>query len=232
MKVDKINFFLSKVKHYLRVNNNDEFLYKYECLKNFQENWDIDSTDLLTMYDHSFSSKISSRLWGGRQDSPKSAMLKMIAADKHFADAMFRDLFDEEKEVGPRMDRFFFHCDQLAEITSKDKKDLLHHKHDNHNIISVYLSFRYPEKYCIFEYPLFRKTMIKLEVQTVPQEFEISRFFKLSQALYKIISKDEELMKIQKKRIDNKTFYKDASLLIISDFYELVGGSQYMIERY
>ena len=67
MKVEKINDYISKVKHYLKVNENDEFLYKYECLKNFQDNWDIEAIDFRLMYDQSLSSKMSNRLWGGRR---------------------------------------------------------------------------------------------------------------------------------------------------------------------
>lgn len=233
MKVDKINDYIAKVKHYLQVNENDEFLYKYECLKNFQDNWDIDSIDFGAMYDKALTSKMSNRLWGGRRNSSKSAMLEMIKADKHFADAMFRDLFDQGKAVNQRMERFIFHCEQLAEqVPVKKKEGSLHHKHDNYTILSVYLAFRFPTEYCIFEYPQFKETMVKLEVSEVPQIFEISRFFKLSQALYKMISKDEELMEIQKERIGEHIFYQDPSMIIVSDFYDLVGKKVFNIEEY
>lgn len=232
MKVEKIKDYISKVKHYLRVNENDEFLYKYECLKNFQDNWDISAIEFYSMYDKALSSKMSNRLWGGRRNSSKSSMLEMIKQDKHFADSMFRDLFDEDKSVAPRMERFIFHAEQLAQQVPIKKKEVLHHKHDNYTILSVYLAFRYPEKYCIFEYPQFKETMQKLEVSEVPQIFEISRFFKLSQALHKFLTKDEELMEIQKKRIGEEIFYQDNSMLLVSDFYDLVGKKVFRIEDY
>lgn len=233
MKVDKINEYISKVKNYLKQEDlHDEFLYKYECLKNFQEHWDIAAIDFHSMYDAALSSKMSNRLWGGRRNSSKASMLEMIKADKHFADSMFRDLFDEGKAVNQRMERFIFHCDELIQLVPVRKKDPLHHKHDNYTILSVYLASRYPEQYCIFEYPQFRDTMEKLGVSEIPQIFEISRFFKLSQALHKMILKDEELMEIQKARIDEDIFYQDASMLLVSDFYDLVGKKVFRLDDY
>lgn len=233
MKVDKINEYISKVKNYLQSEDlHDEFLYKYECLKNFQDNWDIEAIDFHSMYDAALSSKMSNRLWGGRRNSSKASMLEMIKADKHFADSMFRDLFDEGKAVNQRMERFIFHCDELVQQVPVRKKDPLHHKHDNYTILSVYLASRYPEQYCIFEYPQFRDTMEKLGVAEVPQIFEISRFFKLSQALHKMLSKDEELMAIQKERINEDIFYQGNSMLLVSDFYDLIGKKVFRIEDY
>ncbi|MBT8220043.1 MAG: hypothetical protein KJP00_09465 [Bacteroidia bacterium] len=232
MKVEKINDYIAKVKHYLKVNEHDELLYKYECLKNFQDNWDIEAIDFYEMYNNALSSKMSNRLWGGRRNSSKSAMLEMIKTDKHFADAMFRDLLDESKSVGPRMERFIFHAEQLADLASKGKKQPLHHKHANYHILSVYLAFRYPETYCIYEYKNFKECMIKLEILEVPQIFEIGRFFKLAQALNKMLQKDEELLEIHKERINEDIFYQENSLLLVSDFIDLVGGKQYRIEDY
>lgn len=234
MKVDKIQEYISKVKKYFQAEDfHDEFLYKYECLKNFQDNWDIDAIDFGEMYNKALSSQMSNRLWGGRRNSSKASMLDMIKADKHFADSMFRDLFDEGKAVNQRMERFIFHCDELIQMVPVlKKKDPPHHKHDNYTILSVYLASRYPEQYCLFEYPQFKETMTKLEVQEVPQIFEISRFFKLSQALHKMILKDEELMEIQKERINEDIFYQDASMLLVSDFYDLVGKKVFRIEDY
>lgn len=233
MKVEKIQDYISKVKNYFQQEDlHDEFLYKYECLKNFQDNWDVEAIDFGAMYDKALSSQMSNRLWGGRRNSSKASMLEMIKADKHFADSMFRDLFDEGKAVNQRMERFIFHCDQLVQLVPVRKKDPLHHKHDNYTILSVYLASRYPEEYCLFEYPQFKETMENLEVQEVPQIFEISRFFKLSQALHKMLIKDEELVAIHKERIDEDIFYQDASMLLVSDFYDLVGKKVFKIDKF
>ena len=92
-------------------------LYKWECLKNYHDHWDIEARDFYQMFDKSFSSQISNRLWSKDQYYPKKMMLAFIQKDKEFVRFMFRDLLNEKKDLPMRMDRFRFYCDEmLAEI--------------------------------------------------------------------------------------------------------------------
>ena len=52
-------------------------IYKWQSLKNFQENWNIDAVDFRTMYDKSFQNSISNNLWANPHWFPKSTMLKI-----------------------------------------------------------------------------------------------------------------------------------------------------------
>ena len=197
--------------------------YVYENFQNFEYNWDLSELDLKAMFDKSLSSKISGRLWGGSKDSAKSMMMQFMDINKEFVRAMFRNLFDTTKETGMRINRFGFHCDQmLAELQAKDKKADVHF-HEDRKMTAFYLAFQNPQEFTFFNYKAFKLTMQKLEAKSIPEQFEIERYFKLSNGLYKIISKDTELLDIHKQVIEpfNRN---DPGQLILNDFYLFCAG--------
>jgi len=222
MKVALIHEQADKFKTYLKKFQDDSTTYphihKYENYQNFLDKWDLDELDLNTMFDNSFSSQLSNRLWGGSMDSPKSMMLRFIELNKEFVRSMFRNLFDESKEVGMRMNRFRFHCDQLLmEIQQTDKKADRHY-HEDYKMISLYLAFNHSESQCYFDYEPFNKTMQIIEAKKVPQHFELERYSKLSNGLFKLLSKDSELLELHSNNIKPYTRYP-AGQLLVHDFY-------------
>jgi len=198
MKVHLIEELKEKYKLHLQEVEDFSELYKYECIQNFQDNWSLDALQFSGMYDKSLSSKMSSRLWGGRRS------------------AAFADLFDEDKDASMRVNRFKFYCDEMLRDLQNKNKKASYHKHDL-RMISTYLAFKYPDKYCIFDYKLFSKLMEKLEVLELPQDFEIDRFFKLSKALFTILSKDTELIALHNKLKEGNQFYQEPCMMLVHD---------------
>ena len=78
---------------------------------------------------------------------PKEMMLKFIEMAPDFVRNMFRDLFNENKEVENRISRFQFCCDSLlSEYKSKFPLTIENrHFHLENHMISMYLCFRFPE---------------------------------------------------------------------------------------
>jgi len=227
MKVEKINHYKDKFKKHLHQLVEDytpyEEAYKYENLLNFQQNWDLGDLDFHSIFNKSFKSKISNKLWGGSKDSPKSMMLEFINLNKEFVRTAFRDLFNEEKDITMRINRFGFHCDQMLDQSLEAKKKFNTHHHEDRKMAALYLSFNAPELYTLFEYPIFKKTMELLDTRSVPEKFEIERYFKLSKGLNTLISKDEELMEWHKELIkpyDQVHFGQ----MIVHDFYIFCGS--------
>lgn len=217
MKVHLIEEAKEEFKAYLKETDDYREIYKFECLKNYKDNWDLNASDLPGMYDKSFSSRISSRLWGGRRNSAKSFMLEFFNMNSEFMVAAFSDLFDESKDVVLRMNRFKFYCDEmLGDLQKKNKKASFHHH--NLRMISLYLSFQYPESYCVFDYKAFSKLMERFEVPEIPQDFEIGRFYKLAKAIGNILGKDKELMELHQKQLFGDEFYKEPTMLLVHDF--------------
>jgi len=219
MKVEKINYYKDLYKVHLKSDDTLSELFKYDSLMNFQSNWDLEALDFKDMFNRSFSSKISGRLWGGSVNSAKSIMLTFIEKHKEFVRSMFRDLLDEKKDVVMRMKRFTFHCDQLLrELQDIDKKVVVH-RH-NLRMISVYLGFVYPNVYTIYDYKSFAKCLKLFESKNVIEEFEIDKFFTMSRTLLTILSKDEELVDAHRSRIKSSGVDIEDSLLLVHDFIE------------
>lgn len=217
MKVDKINAYKDVFKEHLKVTQTYNELYKYECLKNFQDHWDLGALDLKTMYDKSLTSNISARLWGGSQNSAKSVMLQFLEINKEFVRTMFRDLYNEDKDLGLRISRFKFHCSQMLEEVQQGGSKLNHHFHNDEEV-SVYLAFNAPEKYNLFNYGPFNVMMNRLEAKNIPQEFEIERYFKLCKGLYTMLSKDEELLAIHQEKRSEDIYFGDNTMLLVHDY--------------
>lgn len=219
MKLDKIRNYLDKLKRYLESESPFYEHYKWENIQNFQSHWDLNASDLQSMYDQALSSKISGRLWGGSHNSPKAMMLEMLRVNPDFMRSAFKDLLVVDEDIMLRTNRFVYHCDQIMEEVHKSKPKLVKHYHDNFKILSVYLTFSFPMDYCIFDYKAFRQMMVKLEVTDIPQDYEVNRFFKICKNLYKIISEDKDFMELHQKQIIGEEFYQQPSLLLVHDFF-------------
>jgi len=220
MKVALINAYKDVFKKHLEITQDYHELYKYECLKNFQDNWDLGELDLYTTFDKSFKSKISGRLWGGSKNSAKSLMLKFIEMDKEFVRSMFRDLYNEDKDIAMRVNRFNFHCEQLLDQLMLQNKKINDHQ-QSEDIVAMYLAFQYPQTYNLFSYGAFEIMMNRLELKDIPQSFELDRYFKLCKGLYTMLTKDEELLELHKKHFESDIYYVENTMLIVHDFLKV-----------
>jgi len=220
MKVTKIDAYKEVFKKHLDITQSYNELYKYECLKNFTDNWDLSALDLGSMYDKSFTSTISGRLWGGSTNSAKELMLKFIELDKEFVRSMFRDLYNEDKDLGMRINRFKFHCDQLLEQLQVKEKQWNNHFHDDAEV-ALYLAFQYPQVYNLFDYAPFAIVMQRLEIKDLPEAYQTERYMKLSKALYTMISKDEELLELHRKQRNEAQYYGEDTMLIVHDYLRI-----------
>lgn len=219
MVLDLINKYKEEYKELLASNPNYDEEYKWESLKNFQDNWDIDAPDFEAMYDKSLSNSLSDNLWASMHYYPKSVMLGFIRRDPELVRAMFRQLFDEEQNVERRIDQFVLQCDRLIKHDTAEDPSRVNHYHSGYRIMSVYLGFRYPQTYTVYKYTEFKTFMEMVRANTIPGTNEIGRFFKVMNTLYNILIKDEELLRIHRGKIANERYYQGDTLLLAQDFY-------------
>lgn len=217
MKLAKIEEQAGKFKNWLKELEDNPHIYKYENLINFRRNWDIEALDFYNMFDASFKSRISNTLWGGSVNSAKSVMLRFIESNPEYVRSMFRDLYNENKDLSLRINRFSLHCDEMMDQLPKNKTKPVEHRH-NPKILSVYLSFNDPQLYTIVDYPAFQSMMNRLENLQVPMEFEMERIFKLSRALHKTLCRDAELVDLHTASIPEE-YRTENNMLMVHDFY-------------
>ncbi len=224
MKVNLIKEYQHKFHNYLSRGDTSEQRYKYENLQNFRQSWDIEELDFHTMYDNSFRSKISNRLWGGTHNSGREMMLRFIEQDKEFVRSMYRDLLDENKTLNLRVDRFKFHCDELLSIMQRKDKKLDRHFHSSPQLPFLYLCFHDPSTYPLYDLQSFNKALKLFEARSEIQPFEIERYQKLSKSIYTIISKDDSLISLHGDVL-RKDFGIEWNMLGVHDFIQFCSSS-------
>ncbi len=219
---------LHKIKHYIQ--QYKEYLNSFEASKNrlhywesqriWQENWDNDAIDWASMYDKSLQNTTTKRLWKREGYEPKQMMLAFLAMDQHFVFSMFNDLFNEDQDVHSRADRFSFYCDQLMLQFRKHKpmnKALGHHHDDGYQIISLYLSFQFPDLYAPYEANRFLELLHKIGAANIPLAGDFPRHLKIMRTLQNFLNKEEELITLHQNRLQS-IHYQENSLLLAFDF--------------
>jgi hypothetical protein len=219
MVLEKIMKEVENYKHLIVLPEYDE-IYKWEALKNFQDNWNIEAEDFKTIYDNSFYSKVTGNLWANPHWFPKAVMLQFIEKDKERVRQMFRDLFNEDENIDKRIERFVFNCDQLRdEVYGKDNGK--NHFHDGQRMVSLYLAFRFPEKYAIYKYTEFKKFMEVVKAKNVPTTGEYERFFKVVRTIYAILKNDNELISLHQSLLEDDC-YEGETLMLAQDFIFII----------
>ena len=218
MKVSLINEYKDKFLGWLEISPKIDNAFYYEVMDNWAQHWDIEALDFSAIYDKSLQSKTSARLWGGSINSPKSSMIELIYTDKEFIRSTFRDLFNENLDIGLRLDRFAYHADQVLSILKSKSNKIVGHGHQDHTVPCVYLALRYPDTYCLYDYPSFHKMMMRLESVNIPSQHEIDRYFKSCRGIYNLLQKDDKVNELMRKRIPH---FKP-SMMMMSLYMEFV----------
>lgn len=142
----------------------DNEKYKWEAVKHFQDNWDINAPDFLAMFLQATDKTFN--LLASRNYYPRAMIKALAEAEAETVRAMFINLFDETKDFAERAGKF-----QSAAEALRDKYDdgTWKQHYQNTNSISTYLWLRYPDKYYIYKYSECRAVAKELDSDFVPK---------------------------------------------------------------
>ncbi len=228
MNVQQLNKYLAHYKGWLKKQKPNSAGYYWESFAHFQQQWDVDAPDFAGMYDSSLQNSQSKRLWKREAWEPKEMMLRFAQMQPEFVRRMFKDLFDEEKDIKGRISRFKFGMDaMLAEYKERHPRRIdNNHYHDDSEMIHLYLAFHFPEKYSLFHYPSFRKLTELLMVKNPPSPFETDRFFKITKIWRTFLGKDEELLEWHRRTLPTEVPTEEITGLVVFDFYRKCGQDE------
>ena len=183
--------------------------YKWEAVRWFQDNWDVNATDFAEMLSRSLDKTFN--LLASNNNFPKGMIVGFAKAAPEEVRAMFIALFDESKDVFERMDAFKTQSSVLLEKYGNGAAQ--HYQYEN--AISTYLWLRYPDKYYIYKFG---------EVKTVASELEsdyrfkkgayadnIRNFLKLYDEISAALKEDTELVNLFQSQLTD-TCYPDPEL--------------------
>ena len=149
-------------KRFVQIQWPDE-KYKWEAVKCFQVNWNVNADDFAAMLTKALSQ--TSNLLASVNNFPAKMITKFGEVAQEEVRGMFIELFDEDKDVYERIDAFKQKSNSLLERYGNGAAQ--HYQYEN--AISTYLWLRYPDKYYIYKL---------MEVKAVSNELESSYTFK------------------------------------------------------
>ena len=137
------------------VNRNE--IYKWQVVKVFQDNWNINAVDFPGMLEASLTE--TDNLLTSTNYYPKRMVVFNARSSPEEVRVLFSELFDEEKDLTIRLNIFSEKFEKLNKKNHSDKpKD-----YQDHRAMMVYLTLRYPERYFLYKYGMFAKFCEKLE---------------------------------------------------------------------
>ena len=169
-------------------------IYKWEAVEHFQKNWNIDASDFAEMLEKSLSKTVN--LLDAGFATPRAMLKKYAKEEPETVREMFKNLFDVKNDLSERIDNFISSSELLrARYISIGKN----HFQDN-GAISVYLWLKYPEKYYIYKYKLYKRTSESLEASYVIKKSSkpdsMLEGFKFFDEIREELRKDEELVQL------------------------------------
>ena len=191
--------------------------YKWEAVKHFQDNWDINAYDFADMLDRALAKTYN--LLASQNNFPKGMLLEFARMAPEDVRSMFMDLFDEKMDYWGRISRFKLSSDELltrwkADKADKpDRSDRIHYQSENP--ITTYLWLRHPDRYYVYKYSEARKVAKELKSDCLIKQGRYADNVRNHLALYDEISaelrKDAEVRSMLESNLTPEC-YPDAEL--------------------
>ena len=172
-------------------------LFKWKAVKHFQDHWNPDSSDFCGMLKESLAKTES--LLASQYATPAGMIQKFAKVDSEAVREMFKNLFDETKDLYGRVDSF---------IKTSESIRLQYGENEwkNHfqsvNAISTYLWLRFPDKYYIYKYSVARAVAEKLDPTYKRERYGniegMINAFRFYDEIRNEIKKDERLQNLYK----------------------------------
>lgn len=183
--------------------------FKWEAVKCFQDNWDVNADDFSGMLKKSLSKTDS--LLASPNNFPAQMIIKLAEIVPEEVRSMFLVLFDESRDVYERIDTFKQKSGVLLERYGSGAK----HHYQKENPICTYLWLRYPDKYYVYKFREVKAVSDELHsdyiFKTGDYTNNIRNFLAFYNEICAELQQDEELKNMLASQI-TATHYPDTEL--------------------
>lgn len=180
--------------------------YKWEAIKCFQDNWNVNAVDFVDMLTRSLSKTYN--LLTSVNNFPAKMIQIFAKAAPEEVRSMFITLFDESRDV---IERILAFKDQSSILLEKYGNGARQH-YQYENTISIYLWLRYPNKYYIYKYSEIKKVAEELgsdcHFKKGAYIDNLRNFYKLYDEICEYIKTDTELTSLFRSQLTD-TCYSD-----------------------
>lgn len=208
-----VKFYIEEYKSQFKFIHKEE-IYKWQAVKQFQDNWNIDATDFYSMLKNSL--KLVGNLLDSGQYFPKRMLLKNTEKTPERIRTFFKYLFDEDFDILERIELFRSDFKTLNGLNFTNLND-----YQDHRAVIVYLVLKYPERYFFYKQKMFKEFSRKIDYSYNPiagRIENIGQFQNLCNLLRHELSKDQELLKLHKNRIADNCYYDENLNILTQDF--------------
>ena len=205
-------------KDFQRVINDEN--YKWEAVKCFQDHFQIDAEDFPTMLERALEK--SDNLLSRMNYFAKGVILEIAHHDPEYTRTMFQNLFDESEPVLNRMKQF----EDDAEIYYSFANG--QNTYQGPNTSSVYLFFRYPEKYYIYLSMKFEYCAKQLGYENIPKAGSMERvqaYFDMADQIWAYTKTDLELINMNKSRLTADCYEDPQNHILAEDLVYFINWS-------
>lgn len=185
--------------------------YKWQAIKCFQDHWDIDAEDFSEMLERSLS--ISKNLLGSGNYFPKRMIIAYAVREPATIRNLFIMLFDEEVDLYERLKKFKIGAKEINAKYFSGRNPF-----QDIRAMIVYLSLRYPDRYFLYKYQMYKTLATKLQLPYSPKQGkveELGSYLEICKIIRHEISKDQELVALHRKRLGTDC-YADENLNVLT----------------
>lgn len=186
--------------------------YKWEAIKHFQDNWDIDAPDFAAMFKESV--KASYNLINNRIVQPTNGIVKLAERSEltETIRQMFKDLLaDDGGDIDKRQDKIYAFLEKADELLNTYYKGSWKYAQDMRTVI-FYLSFLEPEKNYMFKATQAREFMYCVEYGNdfgSGENFSLRKYYEMCDELVAAIKDTPELVELHQRRLTGTMWEND-----------------------
>ena len=214
MNIKLVKSYIEEYKRNFESIHNLE-IYKWHAIKQFQDNFDLNSNDFYSNVDLSLSK--SDNLLDSHLYFPKKMLLENIAESPMQIRKMFQLLYDENIDILERVENFRYDFGKLSKKVFPEKTN----HYQDHRAIIVYLTLMYPERYFFYKFGMFKKFAEKIDYVHKPIKGRVENiglYQNLCELVRYEVEKDQELLTLHENRLDKNCYRDKEHNVLTQDF--------------
>lgn len=197
----------------LEQNGDPNEAYKYVAINTFKQNWNLEAHDFYQMFRASFR-KVSNLLYQNSWGFIEKSAQNFPEETKE----IFRNLYDESVEITQRINAFQSESEKLLPKVRQVLNRTNIKAQQDERTISVYLAFRFPEKYILYKSDYYKKLCEQLNIKSKKSGERFLHLQELSNQIIKENLLDDEFINIYRK-FHQKPDWDDKYLMIQNILY-------------
>ena len=199
---------------------NEEY-YKWEAVKHFKDNWDIDAEDFAEMFKESV--RLTYNLINNHIVQPTNGIVKLAERPEltEQVRSAFEKLFQEDDDIDARQDQIHAFIDEINGLLNEHEPGKWKYTQDMRTCI-FYLSLMYPDRNYMFKATQAKEFMYCIEYGDdfgSGESFSLKKYYNMCDLLVEEIKNCPELIEMHENRMTD-TMYEDDDYHILA--YDII----------